>query len=47
MDLFEKCYQFVRANEVIAAGLLPYFQTIEENHGPVVKMEGKEFGLIG
>lgn len=47
MDLFEKCYQFVRANEVIAAGLLPYFRTIEENHGPVVKMEGKEVVMAG
>ncbi|MCX6564738.1 MAG: pyridoxal phosphate-dependent aminotransferase family protein [Candidatus Aminicenantes bacterium] len=47
MDLFEKCYQFVRANEVIAAGLLPYFQTIEENHGPMVKMEGKEVVMAG
>ena len=47
MDVFEKCYQFTRADEVIAAGLLPYFQTIEENHGPVVKMEGKTVIMAG
>ncbi|MDP2916095.1 MAG: pyridoxal phosphate-dependent aminotransferase family protein [Candidatus Aminicenantes bacterium] len=47
MDMFEKCYQFSRANEVIAAGLLPYFRTIEENHGPVVKMEGKDVVMAG
>jgi len=47
MDVFEKCYQFTRADEVIAAGLLPYFQTIEENHGPVVKMEGKNVIMAG
>ena len=47
MDVFEKCYQFTRADEVIAAGLLPYFETIEENHGPVVKMEGKNVIMAG
>jgi 8-amino-7-oxononanoate synthase len=47
MDLFEKCYRFVRAQEVIKAGLLPYFQTIEENHGPVVKMEGRDIIMAG
>jgi 8-amino-7-oxononanoate synthase len=47
MDVFNKCYQFSRANEVIAAGLLPYFQTIEENHGPVVKMGGKDVVMAG
>jgi len=47
MDIFEKCYQFTRANEVIAAGLLPYFQTIEENHGPIVKMEGHNVIMAG
>ncbi len=47
MDMFTKCYQFSRAKEVIAAGLLPYFQTIEENHGPMVKMEGKDVVMAG
>jgi 8-amino-7-oxononanoate synthase len=47
MDLFEKCYQFSRANEVIAAGLMPYFQTIQENHGPIVKMEGHDVIMAG
>jgi len=47
MDLFEKCYKFSRPQEVIKAGLLPYFQTIEENHGPVVKMGGKDIIMAG
>jgi len=47
MDLFEKCYQFSRHKEVEAAGLMPYFQTIVENHGPVVKMEGHDVIMAG
>jgi 8-amino-7-oxononanoate synthase len=47
MDLFDKCKQFTRANEVIAAGLFPYFQVIEENHGPIVKMGGKSIVMAG
>ena len=47
MDLFEKCYQFSRAKEVVAAGLMPYFQTIEENHGAIVRMEGHDVIMAG
>ena len=39
-DLFTKCYTFTRADEVKAAGFYPYFRPIEQNEGPVVKMEG-------
>jgi 8-amino-7-oxononanoate synthase len=31
----------------MAAGVYPYFQIIEENHGPVVKMNGKEIIMAG
>jgi 8-amino-7-oxononanoate synthase len=47
MDLFQKCRQFSRAKDVIDAGVFPYFQTIEENHGPVVRMEGREVIMAG
>jgi len=47
MDLFQKCRQFTRAKEIIDAGVFPYFQIIEENHGPVVKMEGREVIMAG
>ena len=29
------------------AGVYPYFQKIEENHGPVVKIDGKEIIMAG
>jgi 8-amino-7-oxononanoate synthase len=47
MDLFQKCFSFTRADEVKAAGFYPYFRTIEENEGPVVRIEGKEVIMAG
>lgn len=47
MDLFEKCYLDNRADEVKAMGIFPYFTEIEENHGPIVKIRGKEIIMAG
>ncbi|MCX6149362.1 MAG: aminotransferase class I/II-fold pyridoxal phosphate-dependent enzyme [Ignavibacteriales bacterium] len=47
MDLFTKCFEFNRADEVKAAGLYPYFRPIEENEGPVVRIGGKEVIMAG
>lgn len=47
MDLFTKCYEFTRADEVKASGLYPYFRAIEENEGPVVMIEGKKVIMAG
>ncbi|OGU27542.1 MAG: 8-amino-7-oxononanoate synthase [Ignavibacteria bacterium GWA2_35_9] len=47
MDLFKKCYDFTRADEIKAAGFYPYFRPIEENEGPVVKIEGKKVIMAG
>ncbi|MCF8267795.1 MAG: pyridoxal phosphate-dependent aminotransferase family protein [Ignavibacteriales bacterium] len=47
MDLFKKCYDFTRADEIKAAGLYPYFRPIEENEGPVVMIEGKDKIMAG
>lgn len=47
MDLFNKCYNFTRADEVKKLGLYPYFHPIEENEGPVVRVEGKEMIMAG
>lgn len=47
MDLFEKCFQFTRADEVKEAGLYPYFHPIEENEGPVVHIEGRKIVMAG
>jgi len=47
LDLFKKCHDFTRADEVKALGLYPYFRAIEENEGPVVQIEGKKVVMAG
>ncbi len=47
MDLFKKCYDFTRADEVKAMGVYPYFRPIEANEGPVVSIEGKKIVMAG
>jgi len=47
MDLFEKCVNYTRADEVKAAGFYPYFRAIEANEGPVVKIEGRQIIMAG
>ena len=47
VDLFQKCWSFTRADEIIAAGFYPYFRPIEENEGPVVRIEGREIIMAG
>ncbi|MFH0733461.1 MAG: aminotransferase class I/II-fold pyridoxal phosphate-dependent enzyme [bacterium] len=47
MDLFAKCFDFTRADEIKATGYYPYFRAIEENEGPVVTIEGKKKVMAG
>ena len=47
MDLFKKCYDFTRADEIKALGMYPYFRAIEENEGPVVFIEGEKKIMAG
>jgi len=47
VDLFEKCWTFTRADEIKASGYYPYFRPIEENEGPVVRIEGRKMIMAG
>lgn len=47
MDLFKKCEEFTRADEVKQAGFYPYFRPIEANEGPVVQLEGRKVVMAG
>lgn len=47
MDLFNKCFDFTRADEVKKLGLYPYFRPIEANEGPVVQIEGRKIVMAG
>jgi 8-amino-7-oxononanoate synthase len=47
LDLFTKCFEFTRADEIKALGVYPYFRPIEENEGPVVQIEGRKIIMAG
>jgi 8-amino-7-oxononanoate synthase len=47
MSLFEKCYRFTKAREVIAAGYYPYFQPIEASHDTEVVIRGEKKIMVG
>jgi 8-amino-7-oxononanoate synthase len=47
LDLFKKCQDFTRADEIKEAGFYPYFRPIEENEGPVVQIEGRKVIMAG
>lgn len=47
MDIFEKCEKFTRAEELIDAGIYPYFQPLTGNDGPRVHMNGHTVIMIG
>jgi 8-amino-7-oxononanoate synthase len=47
LDLFKKCLDFTRADEVKEAGFYPYFRAIQENEGPVVQIEGRKIIMAG
>lgn len=46
-DLFEKCFKFTRAKELMAAGLYPYFRIIESAQDPEVVIKGKKMIMVG
>ncbi len=47
MGIFDKCYNFTRAEEVQEIGLYPYFTPIQEVNGNKVKINGKEMIMVG
>lgn len=46
-SLFEKLASFTAADELIAAGLYPYFRSIEENNDTEVVINGKKLLMFG
>jgi 8-amino-7-oxononanoate synthase len=47
LDLFKKCFEFTRADDIKAMGYYPYFRPIQENEGPVVQIEGRKIVMAG
>lgn len=46
-DIFNKAFEFTKADEVKAAGLYPYFKPLTATDGTVVVIEGKEVIMAG
>jgi 8-amino-7-oxononanoate synthase len=47
VGIFDKCYNFTRADEAKAMGIYPYFTPIQEVKGNKVKVDGKEMIMVG
>jgi 8-amino-7-oxononanoate synthase len=47
LGIFEKCFEFTRAEEAMAMGIYPYFTPIQEVYGNKVKVDGKEMIMVG
>lgn len=46
-DIFNKAFEFTKAEEVRASGLYPYFKPLTATDGTVVKIEGREVIMAG
>ena len=46
-DVFDKAFNFTRADEAIAAGMHPYFKPIASQHGGTVRVNGREMIITG
>ena len=47
MNIFDKCYNFTRADEAMEIDMYPYFTPIQEVKGNKVKVDGKEMIMVG
>jgi len=47
VSVFDKCYNFTRAEEAIAMGMYPYFMPIQEVKGNKVKVDGRDMIMVG
>lgn len=46
-DLFDKCYRFTAASELMKRGVYPFFRTIQSAQDPEVIMNGKKMIMVG
>lgn len=46
-DIFDKAYDFTKADEVKAQGLYPYFKPLQATDGTTVKIDGREVIMAG
>lgn len=46
-DIFDKAFNFTKAEEIRAAGLYPYFKPLQATDGTIVKIEGRDVIMAG
>jgi 8-amino-7-oxononanoate synthase len=46
-DIFDKCFRFDKAKELMSQGLYPYFRVIESAQDPEIIMNGRRMIMIG
>ena len=46
-DIFEKCNKFIKAKELMAAGIYPFFRVIESAQDPEVILNGRRMIMVG
>jgi 8-amino-7-oxononanoate synthase len=47
VDLFDKCYRFTKAKELMTAGMYPYFRVIQSAQDPEVVIDGRKMIMVG
>ena len=47
LPIFQKSFDFTRADDIKAQGYYPYFRAIEDSDGPTVHMEGRKVIMAG
>ena len=47
MNIFDKCRDYVYADQLKEQGIYPYFKEIQGSEGPVVNMEGRKIIMAG
>ena len=47
MGIFDKCYNFTRAEEAMEMGIYPFFTPIQEVYGNKVKVNSREMIMVG
>jgi 8-amino-7-oxononanoate synthase len=47
VGIFDKCYNFTRAEEAMEMGIYPFFTPIQEVYGNKVKVDSKEMIMVG
>ncbi len=47
MDIFQKCFEYTTAKEIMQAGFYPYFIPLTENEGTVASFQGHKLIMCG